>query len=106
MTLYQFVGVPVLGPDRHRRPEAYVDVGVMRPNRVERPAAVVAQSNGAQPDRLDRDIVEEPFEELDAALDRHLDVLDDPLERRAAVALLDPVGDVEALVVADQLPVE
>ena len=77
----------------------------LRPDRVQRPAVVVAQSQRAQPDRLDRHVREEPVEELGAPLDRHLDVLDHAFARRAAVQLLEAIADVEPPFEPHELPV-
>src|SRR4029077_3964273 len=61
--------------------------------------------DGTQPYRLDRDVRQEPAKELRGPLDGYLDVLHEALAGRAAVSLLDAVGDVEPLIVGDHLPV-
>src|SRR5688500_5550689 len=88
----------------HTRPEPDVDVGLTGTQRIERPP--VAAADRAQPDRLDRDLAQEPVQELGGAPQRHLDVLYHTLARRAAVPRLEAVGDGEAVVEGDELPVE
>ena len=99
-----------VGPMGTDDSEADIHVGVVRAKRVKRPGScrfrLVAQPQRAQPDRLDGNVGQEPVKELGGALDGNFDVLNDALAWRAAVALLDAVGNVEPLVVADQLPDE
>ena len=85
-------------------PEADVDVGAPRLEWVRRP--VPSRDQRTDPDRGHAHVLVEPVQELREPLDRHLDVLDHPFAGRPAVSFLDPIGNVEALVVADQLPVE
>ena len=75
------------------------------PQRVQRPAGIVAQAQRAQPDRLDRHVREEPVEELRASLDRHFDVLHHALARRASLEALEAVADVVPPFEAHELPV-
>ena len=80
------VAVGAAGLDRHRAPEADVDVGW--PAAAAGTAATVRARAGpvgsrscerAQPDRLIGTLRGEPAQEVGGALDRDLDVLDDPL---------------------------
>src|SRR5208283_6092808 len=88
------------------RPEADVDVGVIRPYRIQRPAVVIAQPQRTQPDWCDGHVVAEPLQEFAGPFYRHLDILHHPLTRRTTVAGLDPVGHTETPVHGDELRVD
>src|SRR5262245_8220399 len=100
------VVITVVLPARQRdhAPEPEVHVEPPRLQRIERPAPRRLQR--AHPDRHHADLVLEELQELRAALDRDLHVLDDRLLLRVAAPPVDPGGDAVALVEADEPAVD
>src|SRR6478752_437689 len=98
--------------DRYNRPETDVHEslfgrnGVERPHRVGGAIRIGRQAQWAEPDRFDRDVFQEPAEEIGGPVDGYLDVLDHPFQWRPAMQSFDPVRDAEPTIEGDEFPVE
>ena len=93
------------GRQRHGPPEPEVHVHLAGPERVEGPGALAAQPQRAHPYRTHPHICRKIPQELGAAFDRDLDVLDHRLARREVPLPRQRAAQAVAAVQGDQLPV-
>src|ERR1700722_11432190 len=90
---------------RYRSPEAEVHVDLAGPHRVQRPGLLSPQPQRAQPDRAHADLRREESQEVRAAVDRDLHVLDDVLVGGCPPPGIEHGGQVMRAVEGDELTV-